>query len=268
MTLSIRFLFTSFQYSKVISSHPSNVLNIIPIPEQLSRKPVFVSFSTEAEDVVLYHIFRDTSVGFYIDVGANHPTYWSDTKIFYENGWSGINIEPLQEHCQSLRRERKRDINLCVAAGEAKGEMTLFQHDDLSTLKKNVAELAEIQRKEKFPGIKVPVMTLAEICSLYCANRTVINFMKIDVEGFEYNVLKGMDFTKWKPQVLQLEASEPFTARPTYPDFEPLLKQFGYEFVYSHWLDRWYIHKDYPHLKRNFKTLEEIQKYFKIVRFP
>ena len=244
------------------------ISNIITIPTLFSKKQIFLSCSQSAEDLLLSSIFSDVSRGFYIDVGANHPTRWSDTKIFYERGWSGINIEPLDMYCKALKQQRPRDVNVCGALGERHGEMILYQHDALSTLKKEIADSLESSKNFTFPPKLVAVYTLTEICERYCSENTVINFLKIDVEGFEYEVLKGTDFSRWKPQVIQLEGIEPASKRQTYLDFEPLLFEAGYEFVYEHWLDRWYIHHNYSYLKRNLRRIEDLMKQYTVVKVP
>ena len=71
-----------------------------------------ISFSPSKEDWILYCLLKEQQNGFYIDVGANHPDWGSVTKLFYERGWRGINIEPLPEKFSCLELKRKRDIKL------------------------------------------------------------------------------------------------------------------------------------------------------------
>ena len=75
---------------------------------------------------ILYYLFYDISKGFYIDIGANDPNFYSVTKAFYETGWSGINIEPLPNKFSLLKKFRKRDINLQLGAGNKEGNATLL----------------------------------------------------------------------------------------------------------------------------------------------
>jgi len=142
------------------------------------------------EDQILDRLTGYLPVGFYIDVGANSPDIDSVTKCFYERGWNGINIEPVLNHHPALLQNRPRDINLAIACGEKSGYVELFVENyltmGLSTAKKEYA-------KQEWVSRQVPVDTLANICKSFAQNR-VINFLKIDVEGFEANVIKGMDW--------------------------------------------------------------------------
>jgi hypothetical protein len=85
----------------------------------------FISYAQNYEDVILWRALRDVEKGFYVDVGAADPQEWSVTRAFYDRGWSGINIEPLDEYFDKLTQARPRDINLRVALGRAAGRRTL-----------------------------------------------------------------------------------------------------------------------------------------------
>lgn len=74
-----------------------------------------ISYSQNFEDVILNRFFKNTNIGFYVDVGAHDPIIDSVTKHFYDKGWSGINIEPVNLAFKKLQAERKRDINLLIS---------------------------------------------------------------------------------------------------------------------------------------------------------
>jgi hypothetical protein len=76
------------------------------------RGSEFVSYSANAEDVLLRRLFPGPEAGFYVDVGAAHPIWESDTKALRDRGWCGINVEPQEEFLAELRRERPDDVNL------------------------------------------------------------------------------------------------------------------------------------------------------------
>src|SRR2546422_7104389 len=83
--------------------------------DEASNEPL-PSYSQNAEDVRLWRVLQDLDDGFYVDVGAGHPNLDSVTQLFYERGWSGINIEP-GPHYADLAENRPRDVNLRVAVG-------------------------------------------------------------------------------------------------------------------------------------------------------
>ena len=86
-----------------------------------------ISYAQNHEDVLLQRLFRESPSGFYIDVGACHPVVHSVTKLFYERGWNGINIEPIPSLSEMLARERPRDINLRIGLSNRQGTSTLYE---------------------------------------------------------------------------------------------------------------------------------------------
>ena len=85
---------------------------------------MLIAYGGNLEDVLLYRALSTVTHGFYIDVGANDPVEDSVTKLFYDQGWSGINIEPIGRFCEKLKQQRPRDINLPVAASDQSGTIT------------------------------------------------------------------------------------------------------------------------------------------------
>jgi len=211
-----------------------------------------VSYAQNHEDVMLWRALKDFKNGFYIDVGANDSKADSVTKLFYDNGWSGINIEPLELHHKDLVEQRKRDINLKCAAGSASGELYIWECDvrgwatmDETVVAKHIAN--DVQ------GIwsKVAVKTLKEICNEHVSRD--IQFLKIDVEGFEKNVLEGMDFTQYRPWILVIEATKPNTSVENYEQWENIVISANYIFAYSDGLNRFYLAKEQYKLLSFFK---------------
>jgi len=86
-----------------------------------------LSYASNFEDVLLYRCFRNVRSGFYIDIGAHHPTFASVTRWFYDQGWSGINVEPGAE-IDNLRAQRARDVNLALAVADFEGEAVFYEH--------------------------------------------------------------------------------------------------------------------------------------------
>src|SRR5262245_27094161 len=147
---------------------------------------MMISYAQNFEDVILARVFKDRCPGFYVDVGAGDPVHLSVTKWLYDLGWNGINIEPNRALFQELIAQRLRDINLPIAAGAARGKLTFYEAEvgELSSF--NAAACKGVS-KVKSKRI-VQVHPLDDILHKYVPERE-IDFLKIDVEGWEQEVL-------------------------------------------------------------------------------
>lgn len=212
----------------------------------------FVSHAQNYEDVMLWRALKGVGQGFYIDVGANDPQVDSVTKAFYDRGWSGINIEPIESHCTVLNEARERDVNLQCAAGASAGELKIWNSETRgwSTMD---AEVVAIHERKGHMGSwqNVPVRTLTSICEEYVSSD--IHFLKIDVEGFEGDVLKGMDFETYRPWIVVVEATVPDSQVENFSGWEGALVGKAYEYVYGDGLNRFYLAKEHMELSGAFK---------------
>lgn len=213
----------------------------------------FISYAQNFEDVMLWRALHRIENGFYIDVGANDPTLYSVTKAFYDRGWHGINVEPVTQFIERLQAERPRDINLQVGAGATDGNFPFYDIPD-SGLATSDPAVAEMHRKEGWDvrTIHIPVLRLADICEKHATGE--IHFLKVDVEGAEKNVLLGMDFQKWRPWIVVVEATIPMSRQTAHQDWEPILLNAQYEFVYFDGLNRYYVANEHSHLKPDFAS--------------
>ena len=205
----------------------------------------FISYSQEFEDLILYSIFYDVKNGFYIDVGANDPDDCSVTKAFYNLGWNGINIEPLPDKFKKLEEERKRDINLNIAAGDKKGYSKLNVGGACSKI---------VGNSRSYNAINVTIETMATICQQYIPLKKEIHFCKIDVELYEKNVLLGYDFENYRPKVFCIESVYPGTTIPCYQLWEYILFEHDYSLAYDYKINRYYIDNRIPYLKERFNN--------------
>jgi FkbM family methyltransferase len=212
----------------------------------------FISYAQNFEDVMLWRALKHVDPGFYIDVGANDPDYDSVTKAFYERGWCGINIEPVPQWFERLEIVRPRDINLQLALGAEPGEITLYEIPDtgLSTADKKFAERHETERGYQMRELRVKMDTLSNVCERI--HLAPIHFLKIDVEGAEKAVFQGTDFGKIRPWIIVVEATLPNSQEESYSDWEPLLLNAGYEYVYFDGLNRYYVAVEHGNLKAAF----------------
>lgn len=213
----------------------------------------FISYAQNFEDVVLWRALRSVNSGFYIDVGAADPSEISVTKAFYDRGWSGINIEPTAAYFERLVQERSRDLNLNLAAGAAPGLMVLNQISGTG-LSTGDGEVARRHADAGWQSLEttVPRLTLASICELQ--DITEIHFLKVDVEGAEADVLRGMDFGRFRPWIVVVEATEPLSPARVDASYEDLLLGHGYRRAYFDGLNVFYVADEHAELAELLAT--------------
>jgi FkbM family methyltransferase len=167
------------------------------------------SFSQDGEDLIIDELLNYKKNGNYIDVGANDVEKFSNTKRFYNKGWRGINIEPDYNNYLKFVQKRPEDINLNLGIGSKKSFMKfyIFDTDTLSTFSENSVE------KYKTLGFKVveekdiEVVTLEEVVSKYLGGNP-IDFISIDTEGYDLEVLKSNNWEKYRPKLICIENFE------------------------------------------------------------
>ena len=210
-----------------------------------------ISYAQNGEDIVLSRALADVSRGFYIDVGAQDPTVDSVTRLFYERDWTGVNIEPIRHWHARLEQQRPRDINLCVAAGDHAGEISLIEvvGTGLSTTVREVADRHVAAGREVVER-RVAMTTLDDICAAHGIEQ--VHFLKVDVEGAEAAVLRGISLDRVRPWIILVEATQPNTQVPSHEGWESLLTGRGYQFVYADGLNRFYLADEQERLRAAF----------------
>ncbi len=189
------------------------------------------------EDIILLALLGNESKGIYIDVGANHPEHDSVTKLFYERGWRGINIEPVKSLCKQLEKDRPEDVNLCLGAGEKTGTATLREFVKLpghSTF--SDAEKKQHNSSFTYTDYQASIKSLKDIFAEQKVER--INFLKVDVEGFEYEVIVGNDWSKYRPEVVCIEANHEVK------DWRAILTNNNYKLFIADGLNEYYVAKE------------------------
>lgn len=214
----------------------------------MEEQSTFISYSQMQEDAVLFQALGHIWCGFYIDVGAQDPVVNSVTKAFYKHGWHGINIEPIEQWFNKIVLDRPSDINLNVAVGSRQGKLQLFEVADTGLSTAN-AEFAKRHKESGFEvrEVTVDMTTLNDICSF--EGITEVQFLKVDVEGSETEVLKGIDLTKIRPWIILVESTEPLSYVETWSEWEPMLLSADYSFVKTDGLNRFYISSEHEDLR-------------------
>lgn len=212
-----------------------------------------ISYAQNFEDIMLWRALKHIEKGFYIDVGAWSPEQDSVTRHFYEEGWRGINIEPNPTFHALYKDKRPEDINLEVALSDEIGTAELYfsSNSGLSSLDASIANTHEAAGCFTIPAT-VHVTTLKDICQKYC-DKQEIHFLKVDVEGLEKKVLLGNDWDIFRPWIVVVEATHPMSQLENHEEWEPILVNKQYQFVYADGLNRFYLALEHIDLQSYFK---------------
>lgn len=207
-----------------------------------------ISYAQNFEDVTLWRALRDVTNGRYVDVGALHPELDSVTKWFYDQGWSGINLEPVPEMFAVIEAARPRDINIRAAAGAAPGTAEMAVVPDSMGL--SSLDIAAVNANVAFPYnlVQVEIRPLRDVLEPFAEQD--IHFLKIDAEGTEDDVLLGMDFHRFRPWIVVVEATEPLSQTVTAEKWEALLLGANYQHAYFDGLNEFYVAAERSELAR------------------
>jgi FkbM family methyltransferase len=165
------------------------------------------SYSQEGEDLILRRYFEFKKNGFFVDVGAHHPIRFSNTYLFYEKGWRGINIDAMPGSMNEFNKIRTKDINIEQAIGSEEKEATfhVFNEPALNTFDSNEAQNVINSGNYKLIEKKsLSIKPIGHVLDQYQL-KSQIDFMSIDVEGLDLDVLKGNNWEKYRPEVILIE---------------------------------------------------------------
>ena len=187
------------------------------------------------EDLIIESLIPFKKDGFYIDIGANHPIKYSNTFLFKNKGWKGINIEPNPDRMKLFKIFRRKDINLNIGIGREKSELDfyVFNEHTLSTFDANSAKEFEKIGHKIIRTIKVPVLPLKEIMEKHVKEKEV-DLMSIDTEGYDMEVLESNDWNKFRPRFIILETLEyrkDGEGKKLNSAFDPFMLSVGYKKV-------------------------------------
>jgi FkbM family methyltransferase len=196
--------------------------------------------------------------GYFVEVGANDPRERSQTWHLEQAGWTGILIEPQPDLATKLRANRKAKIFevACSSPENAGRELPLHVAGPLSTL----------DRKHMAPGatpekvITVPIRTLDSIL-MEAGCPAKFDFLSIDVEGHEIEVLRGFDIAHWRPRLILLEDHVADLSKHRY------LTASGYRIVRRHENNGWYVPRESAAMCQWPDRWEIVRKYYLALPF-
>ena len=190
------------------------------------------SYSQEGEDMILRRLFEKQKTGFYVDVGAHHPKRFSNTFFFYKKGWRGINIDAMPNSMSLFNKIRPRDINLEIPISDKKQKLKyyMFNETALNCFSKELAEKRNGKYDYKIISEKeMETSTLEEILEKHLPYDQEIDFMSIDVEGLDLQVLKSNNWRLFRPKFVLMEVIDSSINEIADSKEYKYLAEFGYE---------------------------------------
>ena len=212
-----------------------------------------VSYAQNFEDVLLWRAFSDVERGFFIDVGAQDPVVDSVSLMFRERGWHGIHLEPTPQFADLLRAACTGDIVIQAAVANSSAPLRFFEipGGGISTANREVAEQHRARGIE-YREITVPSVKLSAIFDL--ASSRDIHWLKIDVEGFEEEVLTSWGDSQARPWIVVVESTLPLTKIENHHQWERILISYGYRYAYFDGLNRYFVSDSHQELMSAFQS--------------
>jgi len=192
------------------------------------------TYSQDLEDIFINEYFKNKNCGFYIDIGCYHPIKYSNTALLYNRGWKGINIDMNSTSIDLFNIARNRDINICSAISSTNKQVTQFidhSYSPVNTIDKKYSDVISKKLSIKpFIEKKIQTYTLSQVLKKYKVFINQVDFLNIDVEAHDYEVLKGIDFVKIKPKIICIEI-ENFSSKLNFEKINNYLKKYNYIFI-------------------------------------
>jgi FkbM family methyltransferase len=165
------------------------------------------SYSQEGEDLILSRYFGRRSNGFYVDIGAHHPFRFSNTYLFYLQGWRGINVDAMPGSMAAFHKFRARDTNLEGGVGLVPGLLPFYVFDDpaLNTFDHKMATDRSLGEHRIVRTEQVKIATLDQILDKHLPSGRSIDFLSIDVEGSDLEVLQSKSWDRLRPELVVIE---------------------------------------------------------------
>lgn len=189
-------------------------------------------FPDRAEDQLKAEFFAALPGGFFVEVGANHPQRGSQSWQFEQDGWTGVLVEPQPDLAERLRALRRAHVvaAACSSPANAGTAMTLHLSGPHSSLNRDLAVTGIVAET----ATEVPVRTLDDILDEAKAPAP-IDFVSIDVEGHEVEVLSGFNLERWRPRLILIEDHVASLAT------HRCLTRGGYRLIRRTGLNGWYV---------------------------
>jgi FkbM family methyltransferase len=215
----------------------------------LAEPSTRVQFSQFGEDVIIESMLETFGLskrcGFYVDIGAHHPSYLSNTKLLYLKGWHGVNIDANESSIALFNRERPRDRNIhCMISNDAEeAEFVSFEDTALNTADPAAISRVTAGGRARIVGTqRMRARRLGEVLAQSVPQGVNIDLMSVDVEGYDLRVLQSNDWEKFAPFFLLVEDPDmSFLLNPK-TKISTFLQPYGYRLISQAFITSIYVH--------------------------
>ena len=220
------------------------------------KKNIKKSYSFGGIDLLVNYLFKNKKDGIYIDVGCYHPFKGNNTYLLHEKGWKGINIDIDFNSIEMFNFFRPNDYNKQIALSDKVGETDLFFYHNKSAINTLSKEIHQFRSGSAKEVKKVKTDTLENIIESSPYRNEKINFLSIDVEGYEMEVLKGFNLSKYFPDVIVIEYIDTSLKKLEFHNqkIENVINSELFKFIKSHnyHLVNW-LHSDLIFIHENIR---------------
>jgi FkbM family methyltransferase len=220
--------------NSLIKILPKGVVYRIEKPWREKLNSINISYGQNGEDILINRLFNQKAKGFFVDIGAHHPIRFSNTYSLYQKGWRGINIDAMPGSMRAFQSQRSEDINLEIGVSRKDQVLTfyVFNEPALNTFSREEAEKKDGFRDFKIiDRIEVKTKPLAAILDQHLPpGQSTIDYLNIDAEGLDMEVLNSNNWDKYSPAVISVESGN-ITSSIEDAEVYGYLKKLDYELV-------------------------------------
>ena len=184
----------------------------------------------EGEDLIISDLTKNIKNGFYVDAGCYHPLHLSNTYLLYKRSWNGINIDISEFSIKLFNYLRPNDVNINSAVSNTEKEISFYYQKKLSQLSTIKKEISNERMQGNIKEKKIKSLKLNSILNQSKFKNRQIDFLNIDVEGADFEVLKSLDFTIYEPKIICIEIMEKNIFESEIYNF---LKDINYKKIWS-----------------------------------
>lgn len=187
------------------------------------------SFSQDSEDRIVLRLLKHQRNGFFVDIGAHHPYRFSNTALFSELGWTGLNIDATPGAMDAFEAERPQDINVWAAVAAETGhiDFKIFKEPAFNTL--NLGRTTPSKEgRDSGEVVRVPAVRIDDLMREKLAADQVVDFVSLDVEGLEETILDTFPFEEFAPRIFIVEDHKINVESCADSDIFKRLKAHGY----------------------------------------